>query len=142
VPIDGGSPVELTSDAAVRPSVSPDGQQIACWYSDVKPNSPQRVAIIPMSGGEPTSLLPVPPTAKLSGIIGAVWLPDGKSLSYVDSRAGVDNLWRLPLDGSAVQPITNFKSEMIESYTWSRDGKLAFSRGVITQDVMILRESR
>ena len=60
VPIDGGTPVQITADAAVRPSVSPDGQRIACWYWDMKPGSTPRIAIIPMTGGAPVKLFPVP----------------------------------------------------------------------------------
>src|SRR3712207_6251805 len=52
LPIDGGTPVELTDKISLRPSVSPDGKWIACWrYGE--PSGPYlQLAVIPAEGGE------------------------------------------------------------------------------------------
>ena len=44
------------------------------------------------------------------------------------------------LDGSAAKPVTDFKTETIFRYDWSRDGKkLARARGTVTSDVMLIK---
>jgi Tol biopolymer transport system component len=49
VPIEGGSPVELTSKPSIGPTVSPDGKFIAYLYADsYDPFAPaNRIAVIP-----------------------------------------------------------------------------------------------
>ncbi|MDQ3714053.1 MAG: hypothetical protein M3388_17800 [Acidobacteriota bacterium] len=44
------------------------------------------------------------------------WSPNGKSITYLNSE-GIPNLWKLPLDGSPPQPITNFKSGRIFNFS-------------------------
>ncbi|MGH9839769.1 MAG: TolB family protein [Blastocatellia bacterium] len=72
------------------------------------------------------------------------WTPDGRSLIYIDARQGGANLWRLPLNGSAPQPVTNFndaKPEPIYSFDLSRDGKqLVIARGGQSSDVVLISE--
>ena len=49
------------------------------------------------------------------------------------------NLWRFPLDGTAAVPITNFTSDQIFDYRWSRDGKtLAMAAGTLTSDIVLI----
>ncbi|HWQ32439.1 MAG TPA: hypothetical protein VNQ79_06110 [Blastocatellia bacterium] len=83
----------------MRPTVSPDGRFIACLYFDPEKGPPTRIAIIPLAGGPPVKLIDLLQTARVNDITGAVWTPDDRALSYIDSRNGVDNIWRLPLDG-------------------------------------------
>jgi len=146
VPIDGGQPVQLTDKLSQWPAVSPDGQRIACWYRQ-EPNAPWQIAIIPINGslneqtngGPSEKLIDVPSTADWA--IPIRWMPDGKSISYVDGRGGVSNLWMKPLDGSEPRQLTQFSSDQILWFDWSRDGKqLACSRGRITNDVVLISE--
>ena len=70
-------------------------------------------------------------------------MPDGQALAYIDTRAGVSNLWRLPLDSSPVKQITDFKTEQIFQFDWSRDGRwLALARGSVTSDVVLVKDSK
>ena len=72
------------------------------------------------------------------------WMPDGRALLYVDARQGATKLWRLPLDGSAPQQVTNFneaKPERIWNFDLSRDGKqLVIARGSQNADVVMISE--
>lgn len=44
-----------------------------------------------------------------------------------------------PLAGNPPKPLTNFKSDLISHFDWSRDGKqLALARGIATSDVVML----
>jgi hypothetical protein len=64
-------------------------------------------------------------------------------LIYLDNKAGVSNLWSQPVDGGAARQLTDFKSDLIFSFDWSRDGKLlACSRGITTTDVVLINDAR
>jgi Tol biopolymer transport system component len=142
VPINGGAPVQLTDTASMRPAISPDGSMFACWYWNEQPDSPPRIALFPFGGGPPIKLFEIPPGLLLSWSAILQWAPDGRALTYVDNRSGVDNIWSQPIDGSKPVLLTDFKSDRIESFNWSRDGKLVCSRGVITNDVVLIRNDK
>jgi serine/threonine protein kinase/Tol biopolymer transport system component len=72
--------------------------------------------------------------------------PDGAAIAYAIRDASVgnggDNLWLQPLDGSPGRRITNFQSDRIRMFYWSRDGKtLAVDRTRAESDIVLLRES-
>jgi TolB protein len=138
VSIDGGEPEQLTNQLSQWPTVSPDGRSIACWYRPVS-NARWQIAIIPISGGNPERVFNVPPTAETP--IPIRWMPDGKGISFVDTRDGVSNIWFQPFDGGAPRQLTNFISDQINWFDWSRDGKqLACSRGTVTSDAVLISE--
>jgi Tol biopolymer transport system component len=67
------------------------------------------------------------------------WAPDGQALDYALTRGGASNIWRQPLAGGPPKQITNFKSDLIFFFAWSRDGKqLALERGTISSDVVLI----
>src|SRR6185503_13443896 len=56
--------------------------------------------------------------------------PDGRSLAFVSSRDGVDNLYVLPLDAGEARPLTHL-STGVSDPIWSPDGKsIAFASDV------------
>jgi TolB protein len=141
VSIDGGEPVRLTDKFTEAPSVSPDGTLIACVYREDQPNAPNKVAIIPFAGGEPIKLLDIPQT--FSRTAGLRWMPDGRTLTFIDTINGVSNIWSLPLDAGPPKQLTDFKTDQIFWFDLSRDGKqLALSRGTQTSDVVLIRDFR
>ncbi len=136
-PTAGGEPVRLTDKtvAAARPVVSPDNQWIACNYLAPEPNAQFRIAILSMAGGAPVKTFDVPGAA----IRELRWTPDSRAISYLETRRGVSNIWAQPLEGGQPRQLTNFQSEQILSWNWSRDGKqLACARGTQTSDVVLL----
>jgi TolB protein len=138
VPIDGGESIQLTDKLSQWPAVSPDGQNIACWYR-ADPSARWQIAIIPISGGDPQKVFNVPSTAETP--IPMRWMPDGQGISFVDTRNGISNLWNQPLDGSAPRQLTQFTADQIFWFDWSLDGKqLACSRGTGTSDVVLISE--
>lgn len=71
------------------------------------------------------------------------WSPDSHAFVYINTLSGVSNLWRQPLDGSPAKQITDFKAERIWNFAYSRDGRsLAFARGTISYDVVLIREEK
>ena len=135
-----GEPTRLTSKVAVWPSVSPDGQLVACWYIDRQQKS-IALAVVPVEGGEPVKSFEVSLTTNTWAEIR--WTPDGRGLTYVDSPDGVGNLWLQPLAGGPPKRLTDFKSERIFRFDWSRDGKqLVCSRGGETNDVVLINGLR
>ena len=137
--IDGSEPPQaLTDKLTDYPVASPDGKFIACLYQETS-NSPQKVAVIPAQGGAPTQLLnlPVFPFSSLR------WHPNGKALTYLTRKDSAMNIWQQPLTGGAPEKLTDFKSDRIFAYAWSRDGRtLACSRGTINREVVMISEFR
>ncbi|HEY8205456.1 MAG TPA: protein kinase [Pyrinomonadaceae bacterium] len=132
--IDGGQPVQVTDKASEDPVFSPDGKQILCWYLE-QPAAQAKLAIIPSEGGPPIKTLPLPSAA--NGIFR--WPADGRSLVYGVTQNGVTNLWAQPIDGSPPKQLTNFASERIFNFNFSRDGKqVALARGTQTSDVVLI----
>lgn len=134
---DGGQPMQLSDTSLSFPSVSPDGQQIACYLSENENGSP-RLAVVAFDGGQLLRTLDVGRDySKLS------WMPDGRAIVYVDTTNGVSNIVARSLDGGAPKKLTDFKSEIIFAWELSRDGKqLVVSRGVETRDVIIISNFR
>jgi hypothetical protein len=54
----------------------------------------------------------------------------------------VDNVWEQPLAGSPPQPVTHFTSGKIFWFDWSRDGRLALSRGTDQTDAVLIKNFR
>jgi Tol biopolymer transport system component len=141
VSIDGGEPVRLIDKWTTNPTVSPDGTLVGCFYREDQPNAPTKVAIIPFAGGDPVKVLDI--AQSVTGAAGLRWTPDGHALTYIDTINGVSNIWSLPLDGGPPKQVTDFKTDQIFWFDFSRDGKqLALSRGTQTSDVILIRDFR
>jgi TolB protein len=134
VSIEGGKQVQLTDYFSRQPAVSPDGKQIGFVFLDEQATPKRmRIAIIAFDGGPPAKVFDLPPRR------GIRWASDGRALTYVNLRNGVSNIWAQPLDGSPAKQLTNFTTDRIIAYAWSRDGKqLACSRGNQNSDVVLI----
>jgi serine/threonine protein kinase len=142
VSIDGGAPMQLTDQVMFNPTVSPDGSQIACFYREDREGSLSKVAIIPFAGGDSVKVLDIPQSVQVNAG-GLRWTLDGRAVTYVATTDGVSNIWSLPLEGGKPVPLTDFKTDRIFWYDFSRDGKqLALSRGTQTSDVILIRDFR
>lgn len=140
IPSGGGEPARLTSKTAVWPAVSPDGRFVACWHIDEEKKS-IALAVIPAEGGEPVKSFDVSLTTNTWAEIR--WTPDGRGLTYIDSPDGVGDIWLQPLAGGPPKRLTDFKSDRIFRFDWSRDGKqLVCSRGAQTNDVVLINGLR
>ncbi len=135
VGIDGGPPVQLTDKESNSPRFSPDGKQLVCLYQD-NPKASYKMAIISSAGGVPIKTFALPKGYVSAGLR---WSPDSRSILFAENKTGVTNIWAQPIDGTAPRQITNFTSESINSFDFSRDGKqIAVSRGSSTSDVVLI----
>jgi hypothetical protein len=116
---------------------------VACFYREDHPDAPwTKVAIIPFAGGDPIKVLDLP-RPSFTRDPGLRWTPDGRALTYIDTINGVSIIWSLPLDGGPPKQLTDFKTDQIFWFDFSRDGKqLAVSRGIQTSDVILIRDFR
>jgi serine/threonine protein kinase len=137
VPIDGGAPVQLTDYLTLRPSVSPDGKLIAIMFVDEQAQPKRyRVGIISIEGGKPIYIFDA-----LPGRGRFAWTPDSRSLIYTQTLAGVSNLWSQPISGGKPTQLTNFASDQIFWFDYSRDHhQLAVARGTQTSDVVLIND--
>ena len=137
VSIRGGDSIPLTDYSSGRPLLSPDGKQIACGYIDEQ-DRPLRwkLAIISAEGGLPIK------TFEISAFESVwQWTPDGRALFYTRTRNGVTNIWSQPVDGGPPKQLTDFKSDLIFRFDWSRVGRpLIIARGNVSSDVVLISD--
>lgn len=137
VPVDGGDAIRLTETRAQKPDVSPDGKLIAYHTMDSQSTtSPWIFGVMPFDGGPFIRKFTFGLTA---GERIVRWVPGGWGLAYLDNAGAVSNIWVQPLDADRPFQLTNFKSERIDSFDWSPDGRrLAVVRGTETSDVVLI----
>ncbi len=132
VPIDGGESVALTDKETSWMSVSPDGTFIAARYKTDK----NRLAVIPIEGGEPVKQFDTPKTALF--YVGIRWMPDSKAIAYRDTAYGY---WSQSIDGGPPVRMENLPKEFLYNFAWSKDGKqFAFVRGEEISDVVLFHD--
>jgi eukaryotic-like serine/threonine-protein kinase len=144
VSIDGGTPMRLSSGVSFAPAISPDAKLVAFrsnipdLQSPKKPWSPGFLVVVSNNGGPPLYTIESDPRA-----FGTIrFTPDGQALAYVVNEHGSSNLWAQPLSGGAPRQLTDFKSDLIFDYAWSRDGRqLALARGQVSPDVVLLTDT-
>jgi Tol biopolymer transport system component len=145
-PVEGGASEKVISDDLLKrlgatlppqfhePMLSPDGTLLAGHYYD-EASRGERIALVPIAGGSIKLMNTVPASA--------TWMPDGKSMLYIDTRGGVSNLLRQPITGGPAVPLTKFSSEQIFSYAVSPDQKqIAIVRGRVSSDVVLVSSAK
>jgi eukaryotic-like serine/threonine-protein kinase len=139
MPIDGGDPVQLTDRDTLSSDISPDGELIAC-FSKEQLNLPWRIMVLPFEGGDPIKTFDLPTTVDpVNREFSVVWTPDGRAITYIDTRGGTWNVWAQPLDGGPPRQLTDYKTNGVGAREWSRDGKqLILTRGTVTRDVVLI----
>lgn len=138
VSIDGGTPTRLTDKLSQYPAISPDGKFIACEYRE-SDKSPARIAIIPFEGGAPVKGFDTSEEIDLP----LRWSADGRTILYATLRGAASRLWSQPLDGGPPKQLADFSPDQVFSFALSNDGRqLAFARGAVTRDIILITDSR
>ena len=131
--------MQLTNSPSQLPLVSPYVKLISYFYTDEQANNQPKLAMIPYEGGEPVKTIDLPRTVPP---IAFAWMADGQSIAYLDGGSGILNVWSQPLDGSAPKQLTNFKSDFVNSFAVSRDGRIAAYRFSATRDIVLIKGFR
>jgi len=148
IPISGGTSTLITDEPSAEGQVSPDGKLIAFWdhpgfavgWGPGFTITAKRLTVVPFSGGGAVKTFDFPDIETLYHLR---WTRDGSALTYVAYSNGVGNLWSQPLKGGAPKQLTNWRSGVIYSFDWSRDGKqLAVARGQRVSDVVLISNSK
>ncbi len=144
MPVSGGEPEMLTEYVATDPRYSPDGSTIACFVEDdsegLSPRTP-RIAIIPADGGAPIRTLEVPVTVSTDRA--PVWMPDGKTITYINLVGETFDLWKIPIDGGPAVQLTDFDTPSLARREYSKDGKrIAIVRGETNSNAIRLTDFR
>ncbi|HKD05453.1 MAG TPA: protein kinase [Bryobacteraceae bacterium] len=137
---DGGKPFQITDHFALRPAVSPKDGTIACWYSENAANPQWMIAVLPPNGGRPLKTFPFSPTVSIDSVLR--WTPDGKGISYTDFRDGASNVWVQSIEGGPPRQVTDFNSDRLFSFDWARNGDLIYSRGLRTDDIVLITDAK
>jgi Tol biopolymer transport system component len=134
VSMDGGEPSQISQSTATYPAASPDGRSVACFV--VTEDRRRRLSIISFDTGEIVRQFDLFLEYDLPFL---KWTPDGKAITYEISRNGVSNIWKQAVTGGAPEQVTNWDSDVIFRFDWSRDGRLAVERGMFTSDIVLIR---
>jgi Tol biopolymer transport system component/DNA-binding winged helix-turn-helix (wHTH) protein len=138
IPFDGGEPVQMAENC-YAPSFSPDGKKFVCSvFATAESGS---FEIRDLDSG---ALLKSFPTRwSYHHQLPARWTPDGMALVYRDQEKQIGNLWKQRISGGDPVRLTNFTSEIIFNFDFSRDGKkLLISRGSVLVDVVMFTNLR
>lgn len=137
MPVEGGEAIQLTRTTASRPSISPDGKFAAYHYLDSSlEGSRWGIGVISVADGKRVKRFDFPPTV-VERLV--KWTRDGKAIAFLNSPAGVPNIWIQPIDGGEPKPLTDFQSDSIITFNWTNDGsRLAVIRGVESSDVLLI----
>ncbi|HEX3228364.1 MAG TPA: hypothetical protein VHQ95_05325, partial [Pyrinomonadaceae bacterium] len=102
---------------------------------------PWKLVLFPIDGGQPQQSFEVGATVELPMVMR--WTPDGRAVTYIDTRNGVSNLWLQPVSGGPAKQLTNWTEQQIFSFAWSRDGKrIIVARGSRKDDIVLIRDAR
>ena len=133
IPGTGGQSVEMIQRPAVCTGISADGREALCLVFGAA-GEPEGM-LIPMTGGEPRRIPGLPATAKL-----VRFGPDGRSITYLISHEGADELWSLPPQGGKPRRLVRFEGKEISDFAWSPDGaRIAVVKVSQSGDVVLLK---
>ncbi|HST23415.1 MAG TPA: hypothetical protein VLR90_20045, partial [Blastocatellia bacterium] len=137
VPIEGGESVKLSDLYVHMPAVSPDGKLIA--FLTFSGDSPWRIAIFPVEGGQPVKFLP----NNVQGATALRWTPDGRALTYSENPIGSSRIWIQPLAGGPPRKLIELETDRVYDFDWSPDGKhLACIRGIWARNIIMVKNFR
>lgn len=104
------------------PHISPDGQWVAYTVSSVDSVKDRNVSHIWMTSWDGTHTIQA--TSSRESESSPRWSPDGRYLSFVSSRGGMDDaqLWLMNRLGGEAELVSHVKGG-VSDYAWSPDGK-------------------
>jgi Tol biopolymer transport system component len=133
MPVGGGTPVELMNRPSFCLDVSPDGRDLVCLR--LSPSGQPETILLAAAGGEPRPIPGLP-----AGAHAVKFGQDGRSLVYLVSHEGADELWRFPLAQGTPSRMARLEGQSIEDFALSPDGsRLAIVKVSRSGDVVLLK---
>jgi Tol biopolymer transport system component len=131
VSVAGGEPLQVTDFVATTPSVSPDGNLIACIGRN---ESKRRLLILPIDGGPPVK------EAEFFGWLSRIqWMNDGKAVIYAGERGGRRAIIKQSLNGGLSEEPLDLDTDQLFDFGYSADGRsFALSRGAWLNDLVLI----
>jgi serine/threonine protein kinase/Tol biopolymer transport system component len=126
MPLAGGPEERVADTSRPLPTFSPDGR---CFYrypaETPAKGAPPRVEIVAVAGEKPLRTLEFPDKT-----YGYQWAHSSDALTFTRTIDGVNNIWRMPIDGRPAQQVTQFgRDQFGGNYAWTADGsRLFFTR--------------
>jgi Tol biopolymer transport system component len=135
-------PKSVVTEPSFLPRISPNGKFVAYLLEEGE-SAQYLIRLIPFEGGNVIQTFRLPILSFSDFFTTPVqWAPDGKALTYVKTVSGVSNIWSQSLDRTAPKQITQYNSDQIFWFAWSRDGKrLALARGNTVGDAILLQDA-
>ena len=135
---DSSAATHLTDYDSFAPTFSPDGKLVACIFPREGSAKFARLDIISFETGQIIKSFEVLPPAYIYRPVR--WTPAGDALLYTKTEKGAYNLWKQNLNGGEPKQYTDFNSQAIYNYAFSRDGKrLLIARGDGKVNVVMLK---
>ena len=131
--------MKVSNDYVSTHGISPDGRLVAVRLVQTATGKSVQ-AILDAETGKVVKTFTLPLSASQQLI---EWMPDGKSLCYVNAKANVENIDVISLETLKQYQLTHFDSGIIGNFAWSKDGKeLAIVRGEMTRDIVLLTDTK
>ena len=134
VPFSGGQPVQFSDLQIQNQNFSHRGDRMLVQYFDDKA-SQWKVGIISATDGR--FLRPVDIDLTAQGF--PIFMPDDKSVAYIETHNSVTNGWKLSLDNGTRVPLTSFTSEQIFNGAITPEGTMVLARGHDSSDAILIR---
>ncbi|MGB7069032.1 MAG: winged helix-turn-helix domain-containing protein [Pyrinomonadaceae bacterium] len=137
VSIEGGRPTQISTEEASWPEVSPDGKFVACLYGVTVDANVKKIAILPFKGGDAVRTFSL--TKNGIGFNRLRWSSNGEGIIYKDL---VQGLWRQDLKKEKPDAVYGFDNTRVFHFAHSADGRLVYSGGIPTREIVILSNFR
>jgi Tol biopolymer transport system component/predicted Ser/Thr protein kinase len=132
---EGGTPVALYDGPMWCFDTSEADQDALCVL--VGESGEPDWILMPLAGGDPRPVTGIPKTART-----AKFAPDRRTITYLATTEGVDEIWTLPPEGGQPRRLVRIEGKEILNYAWSPDGsRLAIVKWAQSGDVVLLRRT-
>ncbi len=141
VPASGGTPQPIAPKGAVSlwPAYATDGKRMAYveLASEAKTGS---IVLLDTARHKEIARFALPASAWRNASR-LRFAPDDSGLYFISTPGSVSNLWFQPIGGGTAHQVTDYKSDLINDFGWSPDGKqFAIARQSYSWDGVLIRD--